>query len=194
MSDTEMPAGGRHAVKEAPRGAEAVRTSLIDAATQLFAARGPSQVSVREIAETAGVNHGLVHHYFGSKDALLRAALDALARRAAAEMAEWDGEEAVFASGGAVERHGRIVAHLLLEAREPASVQTEFPAVQALLRELRRRGFDEVDARERTAQVTALVLGWHLFEPFLAVAAELETDADSRTASLSEGVQRLLRR
>jgi AcrR family transcriptional regulator len=169
----------------------AVRASLIDAATQLFASRGPAQVSVREIAEAAGVNHGLVHHYFGSKEALLHEALDSLARQAAKEISEWQGGELVFAEDGAIERHGRIVAHLLLASGEPA-VQTEFPAVRALVRELRRRGLGEADARERAAQVTALVLGWQLFEPFLTRAAELDSDRSSRAARLGDGVRRLL--
>jgi AcrR family transcriptional regulator len=164
---------------------------LIEAATDLFASHGPAQVSVREIAEAAGVNHGLVHHYFGSKDALLRETLDTLARQAADEITEWRGGEVVFAEGGAIERHGRIVAHLLLAAREPADAQTEFPAIRALVGELRRRGLDDGEARERAAQVTALVLGWQLFEPFLTRAAELDNDPPSR-ALLGDGVQRLL--
>ena len=123
-----------------PRGAEAVRTSLVAAASELFASRGPSRVSVREVARSAGVNHGLVHHYFGSKDALLRAVLDELAVRAAAEVEEWDGSSEIVVRGGPADRHGRIVAHLLLEARNPAEVQTAFPTIDALAAELRTRG------------------------------------------------------
>ena len=43
-------------------------------ATELFAARGPSAVSLREIAAHAGVNFGLIHQYIGTKDNLLRLA------------------------------------------------------------------------------------------------------------------------
>ena len=67
-----------------------MRASLLESASELFAARGPSRVTVREIAESAGVNHGQVHHYFGSKDGLLRAVLDGLARRTADELAALD--------------------------------------------------------------------------------------------------------
>ena len=121
----------------APRGAEAVRSALLAAATDLFADRGPSHVSVREIARAAGVNHGLVHHYFGSKDALLRAVLDELASESASEVAAWDGHSGLLEAEGAVGRHGRIVAHLLLDARNPADVQTTFPAIDALIAHLR---------------------------------------------------------
>ena len=52
------------------RGPEAVRKSLIEAAVQLMAMRSPRQISGRELAKHAGVNYGLIHHYFGSKDAV----------------------------------------------------------------------------------------------------------------------------
>ncbi|MEN9553060.1 MAG: hypothetical protein RLZ67_1017 [Actinomycetota bacterium] len=51
---------------------------LIVATAQLLGEIGPRTVSVRAIAERAGVNHGLVHHYFGGKDALLQIAMERL--------------------------------------------------------------------------------------------------------------------
>ena len=65
--------------REAPRRlrADAARNrqSLIDAAVQLFATRGLS-VTLYDIAAEAGVNHGLVHYYFGSNENLLVHALE----------------------------------------------------------------------------------------------------------------------
>jgi AcrR family transcriptional regulator len=69
----------------APHGPEEVRAALLDAATRLFAEEGPKAVSVRQIAAAAGVNHGLVHHYFGSKQELLR---DVVRQRATRVMSE----------------------------------------------------------------------------------------------------------
>jgi len=176
----------------APRGEAAVRESLIDAATELFVGRGPARVTVREIAAVADVNHGLVHHYFGTKDGLLRAVLDRLANRAAAEMVDREIADARFLDGGATAQHGRIMAHLVLEARDPTTVQDEFPAVRALVDALRSRGLVDDEARARAAQVTAMVLGWQLFEPFLAASAGVDSDAATRTRLLDEGVARLL--
>ena len=66
-----------------PLGRDAVREALVLATTELIVERGLS-MSVREIAARAGVNHGLVHTYFGSKDGLLSAAFDEINARAAA--------------------------------------------------------------------------------------------------------------
>ncbi|WP_338896103.1 helix-turn-helix domain-containing protein [Streptomyces sp. TG1A-60] len=46
------------------------RAVIRDEALRLFAARGPESVTVRQIAEAAGVSAGLVVHHFGSKDGL----------------------------------------------------------------------------------------------------------------------------
>ena len=51
---------------------------LINAAAEMLGEVGPRAMSVRGIAERAGVNHGLVHHYFGGKDGLLQAAMTRL--------------------------------------------------------------------------------------------------------------------
>src|SRR6266508_1210677 len=125
---------GRPPVRRgAPHGEPAVRAALISAATVLFAARGPSAVPVREIAERAGVNHGLVHQYFGSKSGLVTAVLDDLAEETAAEIARHGGTAAIYAEGGATALHGRILAHLLLEGADPAALKSGFPTVEALI-------------------------------------------------------------
>ena len=60
--------------KPSTRGADA-RRALLDAAQAILPDRAPSTVTGRELAERAGVNYGLVHHYFGTKDQVFRAAL-----------------------------------------------------------------------------------------------------------------------
>src|SRR5262245_36480056 len=55
--------------------AEETRKLLIDAYLELLRDRGPEAISVREVAAAAGVNHGLVHRHFGSKEALVPAAV-----------------------------------------------------------------------------------------------------------------------
>lgn len=47
------------------------RTLLITAARLCLLEEGAAQASIKTIAARAGVNHGLIHRYFGSKEALM---------------------------------------------------------------------------------------------------------------------------
>jgi AcrR family transcriptional regulator len=48
------------------------RKQILDAATRVFAERGYHGARVGDIAEQAGVAHGLLYHYFASKEEVLR--------------------------------------------------------------------------------------------------------------------------
>lgn len=58
--------------------AAATRGRILGEAARLFAAHGPSAVSIRDIARSAEVSLAMVHHYFGSKDELYAATVDAM--------------------------------------------------------------------------------------------------------------------
>ena len=58
---------------QARRSREETTARILDAAEELFASRNPTHVTVREVAEKAGVTHALVHQYVGTKDDLLKA-------------------------------------------------------------------------------------------------------------------------
>lgn len=60
----DLPAGD----SEAPE--PGTRQKLLDAARKALLDKGHIKTTVKEIAATAGVNHGLVHHYFRSKEHL----------------------------------------------------------------------------------------------------------------------------
>jgi AcrR family transcriptional regulator len=64
-----------NAAKVSGNAADAQET-ILEAALEAFAQRGYDGVSVRELNRQIGVSHNLVHHYFGSKEALWRAAID----------------------------------------------------------------------------------------------------------------------
>jgi AcrR family transcriptional regulator len=57
-------------------GPSQTRDQILEAARGLFADRGYDRTTIRSVAAAAGVNQGLVHHYFGSKQQLYREALD----------------------------------------------------------------------------------------------------------------------
>lgn len=67
---------GARAPDRKERNAAATRQRLLDVAEREFAARGFAGARLREIAEGAGVQPALIHHYFTDKQGLYRAVLD----------------------------------------------------------------------------------------------------------------------
>ena len=61
------------------RGRKNVEKRLIDSASFLVSSVGPNQLTIRDIADHAGVNHAQIHHYFGGKKGLLMATYKQLA-------------------------------------------------------------------------------------------------------------------
>jgi AcrR family transcriptional regulator len=55
--------------------------ALLDAAERLLVDLGHAGITTRRLAEEAGVNHGLVHYYFGSNENLLARALERFTER-----------------------------------------------------------------------------------------------------------------
>ena len=56
---------------ERATGSEEKRRQILDAAVRVFARKGFHTSRVGDIAEEAGVAHGLLYHYFASKDEVL---------------------------------------------------------------------------------------------------------------------------
>ena len=59
----------------------AAETALLDAAERLLVDVGYAGITTRRLAEEAGVNHGLVHYYFGSIENLLIRTLERFTER-----------------------------------------------------------------------------------------------------------------
>jgi AcrR family transcriptional regulator len=66
----------------------AAEEALLDAAEQLLVEVGYGGITTRRLADAAGVNHGLVHYYFGSNEALLVRALERFTERLIARQRE----------------------------------------------------------------------------------------------------------
>ena len=65
--------------KSTYKGRKNVEKKLINSAAELVGSIGPNQLSIRDIADHAGVNHAQIHHYFGGKQGLLEATYKQLA-------------------------------------------------------------------------------------------------------------------
>lgn len=160
-----------------PRGREAVEEALLEAASELFADYGPRATSVRQIATEAGVNHGLVHHYFGSKGALLQAVLE----RSAGHLAEYPTAQLADPDlARKLDRHWRILARSLLDGIDPSSLQRSYPLINQLVREYTDQGMSEGEAREVAARTVAAEVGWRMLRGFIAGALQLDESTTER--------------
>jgi AcrR family transcriptional regulator len=71
---------------------ETARIALLDAAERLLIDEGQAGITTRRLALEAGVNHGLVHYYFGSVEELLVQAMERFTDRLMAR------QEALYAA------------------------------------------------------------------------------------------------
>ena len=62
--------------RDKARDPERSREAILDAAEQLFAAKGYEETSLQEIGQHAGVSRGTPNYFFGSKEQLYGAVLD----------------------------------------------------------------------------------------------------------------------
>jgi AcrR family transcriptional regulator len=167
--------------RNVPTGREEVEAAILQAATDLFAERGPAATSIRDIAARSKVNHGLVFRYFGTKEQLVGAVLDHLGATTTASL-ETDptGAEAQRA----MDRHMRVMARTLLDGYPAGKLQTRFPGASQMFERIRTGHDSDRSARLAVANALALQLGWRLFAPFLRSATDLDdlTDAELQQA------------
>jgi AcrR family transcriptional regulator len=127
-------------------GAEEKRRLILDAAVRVFARKGFHTSRVGDIAEEAGVAHGLLYHYFSSKEEVL----ETIFRRTWGVLLDAVAE--VEASGEPAREQLRQVAAILLRSwrRDPDLVRVlvrevaRSPQLQARVEEL-GRAFDAIE-------------------------------------------------
>jgi len=81
--------------RPAGKDSERVRANLLDAAREHFLSREFKAVSIRRIAETAGVNGAMVNYYFGGKQGLYMAMVEDLFQRLEDSLGELDKDSAL---------------------------------------------------------------------------------------------------
>lgn len=162
-----------------PRGREQVESAILASARKLIAERGPSGVALRDIATDAGVNFGLLYHYFGTKEQLLNDVYARATENAAIRLGEvehLDEALAVLMTLGDGTT-ARLVAWAVLDGIDPTELFGVSPAL-ALLAELVRRDAVEAGnpvtaeaARVFAAMAMVIALGWRLFGPMALTVA-----------------------
>jgi AcrR family transcriptional regulator len=139
-------------------------------------------LSLRSIAARAGVNYGLVHRHFGTKEAVIRAAMHHVVARSLGYIE--DSSDLVEAIGSVLPRstgsHSRLVAWSILQF----VIDDVMPAEDAFLTRMRdlaaadvpRDSADaDLEASFRAGTILALLYGWRLFEPYLVRGLGLES-------------------
>jgi len=169
---------------------EETTTRILDAAEELFASRNPGDVTVREIAEHAGVTHALVHQYVGSKDDLFNAVVQRNApdRQAVIrEVAEFRAVlDRLFPDVLDRRLHSLTMIRSAMDGVEYTSLQERITTGQMLVQLARESAASgshrqpappEMDARVVVAAVIALGYGWVGLESWLLQICDLQ-DAD----------------
>jgi AcrR family transcriptional regulator len=177
------PPGPRPVRARVPHGRDEVRGAVLDAAVALFGQREIGAVSVRDIAKRARVNHSLLFRHFGSKEGVLRGAIERAALEVDAALAGartsreplGDVVRAIRASGILT-----LTAQALLSGYGIEEVQSEFPAARRMLALLvaDRHGAIEVPPEVAVLCVTSLLVGSAVFEPVLRPATGLPATTD----------------
>jgi AcrR family transcriptional regulator len=149
-----------------PFGRDEVVPAIHESAIELLAERGPREVTVREIAARARVNHALVHRHFGTKDELIRTVLTAQSSAIAAAAKNRRGTAAMLTLLEEHRAYFRALARAVLDS--PALLAgSPPPAATAFLRLVGDPGADTANA---AAAAGALALGWLVFGEHLAAA------------------------
>jgi len=177
------------------RKAQETKKALIDAFLRLICRESVAGVSVRDVAREAGVNHGLVHRYFGSKENLVRDAVAEISARV------HEGDRAALSERSfqflrdnpalplVVARACLDGPHdvLALAAPTPERMETIVAPIRAWLERLGLA----IDPRVVNALGTAALLGWFVLRPLLDASYDLPDDADAQVAAIARAIDRL---
>ena len=145
------------------------RRRLLEAAVRVFARAGYHGSRVGDIAEEAGVAHGLLYHYFDSKDDVLRSVFRETWRALIETI------RSVEESGDSPREQLRKVAEILLRSwrREP-------DLVRVLVREVTRKG------EQLQREVGEIALAFEALERIVTRGQEagvFRTDVNPRLAA-----------
>jgi AcrR family transcriptional regulator len=166
---------------ERPRGRNEVIEALLRSARKLIAEQGPA-VALRDIADDAGVNFGLIYQYLGTKEQLVREVYGRAGDNAASRLTSAESlEEALallmtFGDGTTA----RLVGWAAMEGSQPAEAFRDSPALGVLARlmlaDARAADVDLTadDARVFAALAMVIALGWRLFGSTALFAAGLD--------------------
>ncbi|TMK57248.1 MAG: helix-turn-helix transcriptional regulator, partial [Actinobacteria bacterium] len=116
----------------------AAEAALLDAAERLLVEVGYAGITTRRLAEEAGLNHGLVHYYFGSIENVLVRTLERFTERLIARQRAMYAAEVPF-----IEKWRTAMRYLVAEDETYEKVWSELQAL----------AWNQPDLRERVTRV-----------------------------------------
>jgi AcrR family transcriptional regulator len=143
----------------------AAEEALLDAAERLLVDVGHAGITTRKLAEAAGVNHGLVHYYFGSNENLLVRALERFTERLIVRQREMYAAEVPF-----IEKWRTAMRYLISEDVTYEKIWLELQALAWNNADIRAR-LERVDAEWRAVLTDAFE------EPHRELGIEIPLDA-----------------
>ena len=178
------------------------RQSILDAAREVFAERGFDKASIRAIATGAGVDPALVHHYFGTKDKLFLATMNApidpsvLIPQALDGPREEAGERLVRLLLDVWDSPAGVAAVALMRSAMSndwtARLMREFVVTQVLRRAVVELTLDPEEASLRTALVATQIGGLAVIRYVLKVEPVASAPPEALVAAIGPNVQRYL--
>jgi AcrR family transcriptional regulator len=182
---------------------EETTEAILDAAEALFAERGYTAVTVREIAATAGVSHALIHRYLGSKEAIYAAVLrhhETVIRDAAPDSVDLLESTSLMLreAWGDQRRYLRLVAHSALHGLSYSRTSGRFAATERLVELAEKAAASEDEERDPDApsprfviaSLVAMLLGWAAAKDWVLPAAGIDEMSDEEFLAAFERVLR----
>jgi AcrR family transcriptional regulator len=183
-------------------GNQDTRASILEAARASFAEKGYDKASIRAIAGDAGVDPALVHHYFGTKEKLFLAVMNApinpgeLIPQALEGPREQAGERLVRTALGVWDSSAGSAALAVfrsaLSNEWTARLLREFVVTQILRRAVGEIIEDPSEAPMRTALVATQIAGTMVARYVLKIEPLASADADTLAAAIGPNIQRFL--
>ncbi|WP_433616521.1 TetR family transcriptional regulator [Dactylosporangium sp. CA-139114] len=183
-------------------GSPDTREAILTAARTAFAEKGYDQTSIRAIAAAAGVDPALIHHYFGTKDQLFLATMNA----------PFDPAEVLprIIDGPRDETGTRLVRFILALWDSPAGAPAaalmrsavsnewtarlvrEFVVTRILAHVIKGLNLDESEAPMRTSLVVTQIVGLVMVRYIVKVEPIASTPPAQLIAAIGPTVQHYL--
>ena len=154
-----------------------VEEKLLASAGELLARYGPKAISNREIANHAGVNHGQIHHYFGSQRELLKKAITKLA----VEHWQRTNIEGYQPLGLGIDKTyiTAIIRCAIDGDLDLATIELDqgLSVPRKITKEFYKdnlENIDNIEAKSRMAMIMSSEIAWALLEPYLIITLEIK--------------------